>query len=580
MKRIFMLFIVLLGALFLVSCASDTAVVVKSDRPEESASSVTLTVPVTGTAVLTQPAVLKTEEPRYEVRCKALKIGAVLPASGEIAEYGRKVKNGIELAVKSFNRDNKANITVVYAETEGKEPLKEPVPDVTPEMNTADFYKTVASDRLTVGVIGPVLNTSLPEAIELAETLRVPTVSPSAFGLKKNRNGQYFYSNAVFPEDEGRNIAEFTFNVLKKKRAAVIYQKNNAYGTACAAAFKEELAKLGGEVTREETFDEGSYDFKEQMVNLGGIDPHIIKNIIAADKSNLESIVTKLVNQLRALLPEATEKKRNGVVLLPLVNTGRENEQLPDDFNFGQIISEKLSYGLARYKDTRLPKLAEVKEFTEKNGFDREALAKNFAAGIIISGAVSEKNPLSYSCKVTVENLIENSSTEVVFEFTVSDKLITNPYELEVIYLPVSAYDAESLLSHLVFFELKVPYLGNIRLNDRRFIANVKQNEGEIYFTAEFNPASTIPKVAGFVQAYKDKYFDVPDYYSAAAFDAANVILHAIGRGACSKEDVKNAIRNISAMDLVTGGISCDGAILKKDLHISGIKEKELLELK
>ncbi len=565
----------LLVAVFFSSCASQTGALTEIVKVEPVSISIPEPPPP-----LPLPQIQKAEEPRTETVCETLKLGAVLPLSGEPAVYGQRAKNGIELAVKIFNSKKKSKVTVVYNDSEEKNPLSLLAPWGSPEIAVKEFYKTVAADSSTVGIIGPVHNNSITLLAELAETHKVPTISPSAFGLKKPKDSQYFYANSVFPEDEGKNIAEFAFNVLKKKRAAVIYPGNNAYGSACAAAFKEELVRLGGEVTREEAFKEGSYDFKEQMVNLGGVDPHIIKNIIAADKSNLESIIAKLVLQLRAFFPAATEKKRNSVIMLKFTNAGRENEQMAEDFDFARIISEKLSYGLGKHKDILLPKMAEVKSFIEKKGFNKKALAEKFGAGIIISGLVSEKTPLNYNCKVTVENLKEKTSVEVLFDFTVSDKLVTNPYELEAVYLPVSAYDAESLLSHLIFFELKVPYLGNSRLNDKKFTANVKQNEGELYYTAEFNAFSTIPIVADFVQAYKDSYFEVPDYYSAAAYDAANIFLQAIAGGAFSKEEVKNSIRNISTMNLVTGNISFDGAALRKELHIMGIKDKELIELK
>ena len=552
---------------------SGSTVTVNSGQAKEES------IPVTAeTTVL--PPVQAVKETSTGASCVSLKLGVVLPLSGELADYGKKAKKGIDLAVRLYNKENKTDISTVYNDSESKELLKNLAPWGAPETPIEEFYKEAASDEKMVGIIGPGPKTSAVNLAKLAGIYAVPTISPLASGSNKIKDAQYFYAAAVFPEDEGRNIAEFTVNVLKKKKTAVIYPKNNVYGTACAAAFKEEMLKLGGEVVREEAFEEGSYDFKEQMVNLGGIDPHVIKDTIAADKSNLESIIDKLVLQVRALLPEATEKKRNNIVLLAFTNTGRENELLADDFDFGRLISEKISYGLGKFKDTRLSKLAEVKEFVKKKGFDKAGLAKKFGAGIIISGAVSEKNPLSYNCRVTVEDLDRKSSAEVLFDFTASDKLVTNTYGLEAVYLPVSAYDAESLLSHLVFFELKVPYLGNSRLNDKKFIASVRQNEGELYFTAEFNAASNLPGAADFVRAYKSVYFEVPDYFSAAAYDTARIFLQAIAGGACSKEAVKTAVNNISTAGLVTGDITYDGTFLKKDLHIIGIKDKEVLELK
>jgi len=506
--------------------------------------------------------------PNYEVKRKDLKIGVLLPLSGDFAELGTKAKNGVELALKVFNNQNKAELVPVYQDTEkGEEALEE-------------FYKAGNSDPLFAGMIGPVQNDLLLKVKTLAENYRLVTVSPSAAAVEKIKGSQYFFSDAVFPEDEGRVMAEFTIKNLKKKKAGVIYPANNAYGKACALAYKEELKKLGGEVTKEEKFEEGSFDYKEQMLALGGIDPRIVKDILSAEKNNLESIVSKLVNQVRAFLPPATEKKKNSLVLVKFVNAGRAAAQLSEETDYAQIISEKLSYGLGKFKDVQLPKLAEVKKYIAQKGFNKTALAGHFDSSVVITGEIYEKTPLTYSARVTVEKIEEKAAVEITFDFSASDKLITNPEGLEVVYLPVSLFDAESIISHLAFFELKVPYLGSAVLNDRKFIANMKLSESEIYFTGAFNPGSAIPEVAGFIQAYKDTYFEEPDYYAAAAFDAANILLHAIGRGAVTKEEVKNAVSNISSIDLVTGAAAYVEGGIKKDLHILGISGKELIEVK
>src|SRR3989339_477122 len=447
--------LIIAGSFFLFSCA------VKENTLRKEKKEVVTVIPVE------KP---KTDIFKYDVKCKNLKIGVILPLAGDSAGNGLKAKNGVELAISVFNKQNNTEITSVYQDTEGGEDLLE------------KFYKVSAEDPLFSGIVGPVQNSLLQKVKTLAENYRLVTVSPTAAALSKVKGNQYFFSDAVYPEDEGRVMAEFTVNTLKKKKAAIIYPSNNPYGKVCALAYKEELIRLGGEVTKEEMFEEGSFDYKEQMVSLGGIDPHIIKDIMSTDKNNLESIVSKLVTQVRAFLPPATDKKRNNLVLVKFVNSGRDKEQLSEETDYGQIISEKLSYGLGKFKDTKLSKLAEVKAHIAKNGFDKKSLAAHFGADLVV--------------------------------------------------------------------------------------------------TAGFYPGSAIPKVAGFIQAYKDTYFEEPDYYSAAAYDAANILLHAIGRGAGSKEEVKNAISNISSIDLVTGAAAFADGEIKKDLHILSIFEKELVEVK
>ncbi|MCX5776360.1 MAG: ABC transporter substrate-binding protein [Candidatus Firestonebacteria bacterium] len=503
-----------------------------------------------------------------EEKNQLLKIGVLLPCFEESDDYSQKVKRGTELALRAYNLKRKTTVTAEYSAAE------------TDEVKLEEFYKTSAADPRLAGIIGPLKSSSMKKVRSLAEKYRLVTVAPFAAVSESDPGSEYFFSSAILPQDEGRSMAEFTVKTLKKKKVGVLYPANNAYGAACALAYKEELVKLGGEVTKEEKYEEGSYDFKEQMLSLGGVAPHLTKEIMAEDKNNLEGLVLRLVNQLRALLPLGTEKKKTEIVLVKLENAGRAGQKLSDARDYGQIISEKLSYGLGKNKDTRLPKLAEVQKYIKRSGFNKEQLARHFGANIIISGSVFEKNPLSYTAKLLVEDLEKNSTVEVLFDFSVTDNIVTNPGGLEAVYIPAGLLEAESIISHLLFFELKVPYLGNTKLNDRKFIAGIKQTDSKLYFTADFYPESAIPEVDEFVRAYKKAYFEEPEYSAAAAFDAVNIILHTLGRGAANKEEVRNSIRNISYIDLITGAAAYAEGRFKKNLRILGLYERELREVK
>ena len=188
MKKLFLMFT---ASLFVSSCAVNNSVVTET-KPDGT----TVQVPV---EVKSIPPV------KYDVRNKNMKIGAVLPLSGDSADSGLKVKNGIELAISTFNKENNSERTSIYQDTEAGDAALE------------EFYRTSSSDPLIAGIVGPVQNSQLAKVKALAENYRVVTVSPTAAALTKDNTSRYFFSDAVFPEDEGRVMAEFTVNTLKKK---------------------------------------------------------------------------------------------------------------------------------------------------------------------------------------------------------------------------------------------------------------------------------------------------------------------------------------------------------------------------
>lgn len=500
-----------------------------------------------------------------EIKCPDLKIGFVASFTGEYEEYSKNIKNAVELAIKQFNLRYNTNISLEISDTEGKNEEIE------------NFYKIAEQDKKIVAIIGPVFSQSLMAVLKQANEKRIPTITSSALCLEKIPGNSFFFQNVVLPSDEGRIIAEHAVKNLGKKKLAVIYSANNLYSVNCANSFLETVKNLGGEIVKAEKYEEGTFDFKDQMISLGGIDPHIIKDIIESDKQNLESILGKLVNHIKSLVGRG---KANKVVVLLFKNIAKENLSLKEDLNFGEIISKKISYGLAKSKDLEVIEMSKVYKFIGEHGFNKEEVCKNFETGIFITGNIIEKSPLTYTANVTVENVADNKTVNLTFDFGVSDMLITNPLELEAVYLPVNYIDAESIISHLLFYDLRLMFLGNSKWYDDKFLSVNKVNLEGSFFSAPFFQRSDLQRVADFVSSYKDNYFEEPDNLSAFGFDTANLLLETIKRGACDKDGVRDKLLNLQDIWGVTGKTSFTNGDLKKELYILGIKKGEVIEVK
>jgi len=83
--------------------------------------------------------------------------------------------------------------------------------------------------------------------------------------------------------------------------------------------------------------------------------------------------------------------------------------------------------------------------------------------------------------------------------------------------------------------------------------------EGVIYaFYGSFNPKSERSNIKKFVDAFSKKYHRSPGYYSALAYDAANIVFLAIQKGGYNSEGIKEALYRIKNFPGVTGETSFD----------------------
>lgn len=502
---------------------------------------------------------------QIDIKSLDLKIGFIAPISNEHSEYSRKIKNGIESAIEKFNLKYKTNISLEVSDTEEK------------VQESIKFLEKIANDDKTIAVIGPVFNTFIPEISKLANELKIPVITPSALFFHQVSNNSYFFENIILPFDEGRVIAEYAVLECKKKKFAIIHS-NSSYSNYCADSFANTVKELGGEIIKIEKFEDGTYDFKEQMLSLGGIDPHIIKDILEADKQNLESLLSKLVLHVKVLIGE---NKSNKIVLLLFKNIGKENLILKEELNFGEIIAKKLSYGLAKVKGIEVVEMAKVYNFIKEQSSKKEVICKNFDANIYITGSVIEKSPLTYTVNIKIENVFNNKFTNISFDYSVSDTPIVNPLELEAVYIPVNdPTSAEMIISHLLFYDLRLLFLGNTKWQNEKFLRANKSNLEGSFFTISYFLHSSLPLVSEFTEFYKSRYFEEPDYLVSSGYDTCALILELITQGACNKEDIKNKLLNLKDFLSISGKTYFKDGKLRKDLHILSIKDGDIVEIR
>ena len=195
-----------------------------------------------------------------------IKVGALLSLSGDIAEYGQRVKKGIDLAVEEINAQGGINgqkIEIIYEDTKGY-----------PKDGVNGAQKLAANKDIHI-IIGTI-SSSVTLAVEPITTEnKVLLFSPAASSPKLSGISKYFFRNWTSDDLEAAVLADYTFDTLRIKDVAVIYV-NNDYGIGLSNRFKERFEGLGGTIHTMETYPQNENNFKPQLAKIKKYNPSAI----------------------------------------------------------------------------------------------------------------------------------------------------------------------------------------------------------------------------------------------------------------------------------------------------------------
>jgi branched-chain amino acid transport system substrate-binding protein len=189
-----------------------------------------------------------------------IKIGVILPLTGDGAKYGEEAKNGLEIASEELKN---VKVKILYEDDQG-----------TTNGAVNAFNKLIATYNVPV-IIGPMYSSTALAIAPLGEKKKVVIFSPSASSPDLTKAGDYFFRN--WPSDvfEGGEMAKFAFNTLSLKRVAIL-SVNLDYGKGLTKVFKERFESLGGKVLTIEYYDQGATDFRTQLSKIKSLNPEAI----------------------------------------------------------------------------------------------------------------------------------------------------------------------------------------------------------------------------------------------------------------------------------------------------------------
>jgi branched-chain amino acid transport system substrate-binding protein len=191
---------------------------------------------------------------REFTKTKEVKIGFLLPLSGEMADYGISTRDGAEFAISEFNMSQKRIKIVPVFKNQEEDPKKTDV-----------MAKELAADKEIMGIVGPIISSTTLIAGKIVDENGPVLIATSATNTKISGLSKYVFRLAPSDAWQGIELARFAVNKLGYKKIAVIYQRDEDYSRDLGEIFSEEVERLGGAIVAKETYLGDDTDFVKQL---------------------------------------------------------------------------------------------------------------------------------------------------------------------------------------------------------------------------------------------------------------------------------------------------------------------------
>ena len=210
------------------------------------------------------------------------RIGAILPLSGDLADVGTLLREGIELAVDRYReaRPTGFDVELVLLD-DGSDPD-----------NTAGLVRSLEG-RDVIAIIGPLRSESFAAASGARRNPRLPIISPTAAEVLRPSPAAYTLSDAATLEgDVAEDLARWIVRDLGLRRVAVLEPRGVGLAGA-VLTFTRTVLEEGGEVLAHERYDPSLTTFQEPIEALASSEPDVVF-APAASASGVLSVAPQL----------------------------------------------------------------------------------------------------------------------------------------------------------------------------------------------------------------------------------------------------------------------------------------------
>ena len=187
--------------------------------------------------------------------------------TGGEATFGLSTHKGVVMATEEQNKAGGIKgkqVRVIHLDNQGK-----------PEEAASAVTRLITKDKV-VAVLGEVASGRTLAAAPIAQSNKIPLISPSSTNPKVTEVGDYVFRVCFIDPFQGTVMATFATENLKAKRVAILRDVKSDYSEGLANYFAKKLKELGGEIVADESYSAGEIDFKAQLTAVRGKKPDAI----------------------------------------------------------------------------------------------------------------------------------------------------------------------------------------------------------------------------------------------------------------------------------------------------------------
>lgn len=183
---------------------------------------------------------------------KTVKVGVLVPLTGDFSLYGTSLLNGIKLALSSYPSTQRRKVELEVKDTKG------------------DFVKAVRLCRElieednVVCVIGPLRSESAAGAAVVAEYSKIPLITPTASKKGLAPLGDFVFQLSSSPQSKGKSLAEFVVRDQNLQDFVMLIPEDEQRALE-ALSFKETVVELGGKIVTMEYYPSGTQSFSPYL---------------------------------------------------------------------------------------------------------------------------------------------------------------------------------------------------------------------------------------------------------------------------------------------------------------------------
>jgi branched-chain amino acid transport system substrate-binding protein len=240
-----------------------------------------------------------------------IKIGVMMPLTGDAASYGESENRAIQVAVEEINKAGGINGQMIELVTEDSK--------CDPQAGGTAAQKLMNVSQVRI-IIGGACSGETLAAAKITEPAKVIVLSPSASSPLVSGAGDFVFR--TYPSDAlaGKIAAKYAYEKLNARKAAILTELTD-YAQGLRGVYKQAFTDLGGQIVADETYTTGDTDFRTQILKIKTANPDVIYVVpqtptpgVAVFRQLRENGVTSIFTTAEVLLDRQVVKDNAAIL--------------------------------------------------------------------------------------------------------------------------------------------------------------------------------------------------------------------------------------------------------------------------